>query len=261
MNGTLTWAPSEMFARFTIPTAMVGRARSKPALMPWTAHVEVGRVGEAVERDEVTQGVDPGQRTAELHRVALAQVDADVDLASHHHRELDLGDVEPDEEAVPDQLERERRQRAHGRRRCSLPGVVGACRCTRRSNDVLATLAPAAFVGWNTALPDGQARNWVDQFIVAETLSGRVTPWNTWSTSPTKVRRVAGLLLEPAGHPGCIGRTGPWARTSRPSLHRPGLPGCRRAWSAARRAGPRGRRPRACPGRGSRLRRLLGASS
>jgi hypothetical protein len=52
-------------------------------------------------------------------------------------------------------------------------------------------LAPAAFVGWNTTLLDGQARNWVDQCIVAETLSGRVTPWATWSTSPTSVARVA----------------------------------------------------------------------
>ena len=87
----------------------------------------------------------------------------------------------------------------------SLVGLVGACSCTRRSSEVLAALVPSAVVGWNTALPDGQARNWVDQFIVAETLSGRVTPWKTWSTRPTSVAASAVCSWQPAGHPGGVG--------------------------------------------------------
>ena len=85
-NGTRASAPSEMFSRLNTPTATFGSARSKPAVDALGRDVDVGRVGEAVERDELAQPVDERQRPEEAD---AAEHDVDLGLAGRPGVEAD----------------------------------------------------------------------------------------------------------------------------------------------------------------------------
>ena len=87
-------------------------------LDPVGGDVEVGRVAEPVERDELLERVDERQRPGELDAVVLLEHDVDVGLLARREQELDLLEVEDDERVVADEAQLERRERArHERRR------------------------------------------------------------------------------------------------------------------------------------------------
>ena len=74
-NGTSKPAPRLRFSRLKTPTERFGRPMVKPAVIPVGRDLDVRRVGEAVERDQLAQRLDERQRPGEHE-----PVEADVDV-------------------------------------------------------------------------------------------------------------------------------------------------------------------------------------
>ena len=100
-NGTLKPAARLRFSRLNTPTAMFGRRRAEARGDALGRDVDVGRVGEAVQWDQVAQGLDERQRPGELE---LVEVDVDLGLLPGANAVLDP--LEPEDQVRELEIER-----------------------------------------------------------------------------------------------------------------------------------------------------------
>ena len=108
MNGTLKFAPRLMFVSANTPTARSGIDEIEAGLDALGGHVEVRRVAEPVERDDLLQRVDERERPRELDAVRVGELHVHVRLLAGHDRELDDLEVQDQELRRRDQLQVER---------------------------------------------------------------------------------------------------------------------------------------------------------
>ena len=94
------------------PDGQAGDGQVEAGLDALGGDVERGRVAEAVERDDVAQGVDERQRPRELDAVPRPEDHVDVGLLARLDGELELVEVQDEERGRADQAQVDGRDRA-----------------------------------------------------------------------------------------------------------------------------------------------------